>query len=368
MKNNELFKLSNERGSVTIIVAVALSVLMAFCAVVIDFGRISLEKQMLQNALDAAVLAGAQELPDSTVAAQEAAITYFKENGFSETDIQQVEFLNSNKKIRITAVQPVEYTFAKMFQDSDDTTVTVSAAAQVSTVFDPFKYALFSGSGMDLLQFMGTNTIVGNVHSNESIKNAAEITGLATAVNNIDVKVHASEGTIEGYSYINMPDFTEVTNLATTISQTTLVDIFGATYTSNTNQYTMSDTQLNNLLAAYPAAIIDGNLVINGSGVNATGAIFTTEDIEFNGSDVNMSSSDSVCFCSINGDITFNGGKGDVTGILYAPNGTITLNGNAGIFYGSIVGDQISCNGGINIIYNGQIGESIPPTEIRLVE
>lgn len=368
MKKYRLFELSNERGSLSIIVAVGITIFMAFCAVVVDVGRISLEKQRLQNALDAAVLAGAQELPDSTVGAQEAAITYFEENGYSEADIQQVEFLNLNKKIRITAVQPVEYTFAKMFQDSDDTTVTVSAASQVSTVFDPFKYALFSGSGMDLLQFKGTNTVVGNVHSNESIKNEAEITGMATAVNTIDVKVHASEGTIEGYSYINMPDFTEVTNLATTISQTTLVNIFGATYTSNNNQYSMSDTQLNNLLGAYPSALIDGNLVINGSGINATGGIFTTGGMEFNGSDVNMNASDSVCFYSINGDITFNGGKGDVTGILYAPNGTITLNGNSGIFYGSIVGNQISCNGGINITYNGQIGKSIPPTEIRLVE
>lgn len=361
-------KFSNERGSVSIIVAISITVLMAISAIVIDVGRIALEKQTLQNALDAASLAGAQELPDNTSTARQMAINYFVQNGFPETSIQQIEFLNFNKRIKITAIQPVEYTFAKIFQNGDNTTVTVSASAQISSVFDAFNYTLFSGSDMDLLQFKGNNIIAGNVHSNNSIKNAAEVTGVVTAVNTIDAKVSATGGKIEGSPTIPMPDFSDVTNLADTIDQSTLVNNFGASYTESKNEYAMSDLQLSNLLAIYPVVLINGNLVINGSGVNSTGSIMTTGDMVFNGGNVNMSASDSVCFYSMNGNITFNGGNGNVNGILYAPLGTITLNGSSGVFYGSIVGDLVNCDGGINLAYNEKAAESVPLTITRLVE
>lgn len=359
---------SNERGSVSILVAISMTVLMAFAAIVIDVGRIALEKQSLQNALDAATLAGALELPDNTTAARQIAIAYFTQNGFPETAIQQINFLNSNKTINITADQPVEYTFAKIFENGDNTTVSVSASAQISSVFEAFKYTLFSASEMDLLQFKGNNIITGNVHSNNSIKNAAEVTGVVTAVNTIDCRVSATGGKIPGSPVVEMPDFNDVTDLATTIDQSTLIDVFGASYTENKNEYAMSDAQLDDLLSMYPIALINGNLTVNGSGTHSTGSIMTTGDIVFNGGNVNMDASDSVCFYSVNGDITFNGGNGNVNGILYAPNGAITLNGGGGIFYGSIVGDMVTCDGGITLTYNEKAAQSLPPTITRLVE
>ncbi|MHC1721574.1 MAG: Tad domain-containing protein [Aminipila sp.] len=360
--------LSQEQGSVSIIVAISMAVLMAFSAIVIDLGRVALEKQALQNALDAACLAGAKELPDNISTARQMAVTYFEQNGFSEADIQQIEFLNSNKQIRISADQPVEYTFAKIFQSNDNTIVSVSAAAQASSVFDPFKYTLFSGSEMDLLQFKGQNIINGNVHSNNSIKNAATVTGVVTAVNTIDAKVYASGGKIEDSSYVHMPDFSDVINLATTINQSTLINVFGASYKDGSNEYTMSDGQINNLLSMYPTVLINGNLAVNGSGINTTGSIITTGDMVFNGGNVNMNTSSSVCFYSANGNITFNGGNGNVNGILYAPSGTIRLNGSSGVFYGCVVGDLVTCDGGINLSYNSQVAQSIPLTITRLVE
>lgn len=363
-----LNEFAKERGSASIILAISISVLMAFSAIVIDVGRVALEKQSLQNALDAASLAGAQELPGNTVKAEQMAVTYFEQNGYAKESIQNVEFINFNKKIRISAIQTVGYTFAKIFENGGNATVSVSASAQKSSVFDSFSYTLFSGSDMDLLQFKGQNIIYGNVHSNNSIKNAAEVTGVVTAVNTIDSKVHATGGIIEGSAYVTMPDINEVKNLATFIDQSTLINNYGATYTANKNEYAMSDEQLNALLIMYPTVLINGNLVINGSGVNSTGSIITAGDIVFNGSNVTMTSSASVCFCSLNGDITFNGGNGNVNGILYAPMGTITLNGSGGIFYGSIVGDLVTCDGGINLSYDAKAANSVPLTITRLVE
>jgi Predicted membrane protein len=368
MSDSILSKFSKEHGSVSIVVALSMTVLMAFSAIVIDVGRVALEKQALQNALDAATLAGAQELPDNTSTAQQMAVAYFEQNGYPKEAIQQIVFLNSNKEIRITATQPVEYTFAKILNQGDNTSVTVSAAAQKSSVFDPFHYTLFSGSDMDLLQFKGNNIITGNVHSNNCIKNAAEVTGVVTAVNTIDARVYASGGKIENSAYVSIPDFTDVTNLATIIDQNTLINAFGATYTDSKNEYALSDGQLNNLLSMHPTVLINGNLVINGSGINSTGSIITTGDMVFNGSGVNMDASDSVCFYTMNGGITFNGGSGNVNGILFAPSGTITLNGSSGVFYGSIVGDLVNCDGGINLTYDPKVAESVPRTITRLVE
>ncbi|QHI71339.1 Tad domain-containing protein [Aminipila terrae] len=357
-----------EQGSVTIMVALFITVLMAFTAIVIDVGRVALEKQQLQSAVDAACLAGAQELPDSIVAAKQKSIMYFEENGFDEEEIDQIEFVNSNKRIRITASHPVEYTFAKIFKREDNTKVSVSAAAECSSVFGPFKYALFSGSEMDLLQFKGQNIIDGNVHSNNSIKNAATVTGVVTAVNTIDAKVNASSGKIENSPYVSMPDFSDVLTLATTVNQSTLINVFGASFKASSNQYTMSAEQLNAMLSVYSTVFINGNLTINGSGIHSNGSILATGDMTFNGSNVSMNASDSVCFYSMNGNITFNGGSGDVTGILYAPKGTVRLNGNSGIFYGSIVGDLVTCDGGINLTYSSQAAQSVPFTITRLVE
>lgn len=368
MKGFLFRKLKKERGSISIIAAISITVLMAFSAIVIDVGRVALEKQALQNALDAASLAGAKELPDNLPAAREMAISFFVQNGFSSAAIQNIDFSNSNKRIKITASQPVEYTFAKIFENGDNTTVTVSASAQISSVFDPFKYTLFSGSGIDLLQFKGSNIITGNVHSNNSIKNAAEVSGIVTAVNTIDARVSASGGKIEGAAFVDMPDFTDVLNLASSLDPNTLINVFGASYDTNKSMYTLSDTQLNDLLSSYPIASINGNLTVNGSGINATGSIMTTGNVVFNGGNVNMGISDSVCFYSINGSITLNGGNGNVNGILYAPKGTVALNGSGGVFYGSIVGDLVTCDGGINLTYNQQVAGSLPLTITRLVE
>jgi len=361
--------LLKEKGSVTILMAITITVLMGFSAVAVDVGRIALERQSLQNALDAACLAGVNDLPGNTVTAQEQALLCFEQNGYPREDIQNIEFLNANKQIRLTARESVDYTFANVFNNGSSKTVNVAAAAETTNVFEPYDYALFSGSDMDLLQFKGQNIITGDVHANNSIKNDAQVYGSVTAVNNIDCKITATGTKTEGVPAISMPDISHVVRRATVIDQYTLVNVFGATYTSNKDEYAMSAGQLNNLLSAYPTTImIDGNLTINGSGVNSCGNLIVTGDITFNGGDVSMGDSSSVCLFSLNGNITFNGGDGNVRGILYAPSGTITMNGGNGIFYGSIIANVVASNGGINIVYDPQVNDSLPLTISRLVE
>lgn len=357
----------NEKGAIAIIVALGMSVLLGFSALAVDVGRVALEKQDLQNALDSAALAGAQELPGSTSQATVKVKEYFVLHGFAESDITNIEYLNSNRKVRVSGEKEVDYTFARIFNQGNSTKVAVAAAAQVGNPFDSYNYALFSGSELDLLQFTGKNTIVGDVHSNNSLKNAADITGKATAVGTIDAKINASEGEEAGVAPIPMPDFSGVVDEATTLTLENLA-AYGVTRKNTKSPYVMSAEQYNTIMGLHPLIYIDGEVEINGTGINTSGALITSGDITFNGGKVNMSSSLTMALCSLEGDITFNGGKGDINGLIYAPKGTVNLNGGGGIINGSVMADIIDSSGGVEVHYDGSAADSLPASVIRLVE
>lgn len=357
-----------ERGAVAVIVALSMVVLIGFSAIVIDYGSLASQKRALQNAVDSACLAAAQNLPDDTYEAQLTAQEYLSANVPQAylNAIDGVVFSNNNKMVTVSATQTVDYIFAKVLTGSASTTVSATAAALVTNVFGPFEYALFSGSEIDLLQFSGQNYIVGDVHSNYNVKNAAVVEGTVTAVGTIDGKIVA-DLKIPGYSTLSMPDFTSIVDLATELSQTTLLS-YGAEYKNGT--YTLSPDELNILLADYAdkTILITGDLVIDGTGVSATGCLIVTGNITFNGSNVDMASSDAMCLASLNGDITFNGAEGDFNGILFAPNGTVTLNGSSSILKGSVIADIVDSNGGVTIHYYADAQNSIPDTQIQLVD
>ena len=80
--------LKDESGATVVIVALFMVVLLGFAALAIDGGRLYLEKSRLQKALDAAVLAGAQELRSSPDKAKSIAIDTAQKNGFTITKDQ----------------------------------------------------------------------------------------------------------------------------------------------------------------------------------------------------------------------------------------------------------------------------------------
>ncbi len=67
-------ELSEEKGSVMVMVLIGLLVLIGFTGLVIDGGSLYLTKSRLQNAADAAALAGAQDLPTGGTAANTAVV------------------------------------------------------------------------------------------------------------------------------------------------------------------------------------------------------------------------------------------------------------------------------------------------------
>ena len=63
---------NGERGQILPLVAIALVALLGICAFSIDVGYAYYAKRQLQSAVDAAALAGAQDLPNATLAFQTA--------------------------------------------------------------------------------------------------------------------------------------------------------------------------------------------------------------------------------------------------------------------------------------------------------
>lgn len=127
--------IGNQKGSVMIMVAIVLVVLVGITALVVDGGSRYLTKSKLQNAADAAALAAAAKLPDVT-AANTAAKNYAYNNGVAKANTTSTTPYNGdNKKIQVVCQQNVPYTFARIF-GSTGGIVTASAVAKANYEWD----------------------------------------------------------------------------------------------------------------------------------------------------------------------------------------------------------------------------------------
>ena len=82
--------LFQERGVTVVLVALMLLVLLGFAAMAVDVGELLWNRHALQNAVDAAALAGVRELPEDPAAADTVARRYLADNlaELSDVDIQ----------------------------------------------------------------------------------------------------------------------------------------------------------------------------------------------------------------------------------------------------------------------------------------
>jgi len=116
---------SQERGSVVVLVALALTALLGFCAIVTDVGLLYAKKAQLQNTVDAAAMAGVQELPNNLSEAEQKARDYASRNGVPAVT---VTFNASNVKIIVQATQQVPTYFARIWGITQEQ-ISVSARA-----------------------------------------------------------------------------------------------------------------------------------------------------------------------------------------------------------------------------------------------
>jgi Flp pilus assembly protein TadG len=101
---------ARRRGSVSMIVALGLVVLLGFCALGVDYGVLANDANQLQRAADAAALAGAQKLPnpgEATTAAYNVAALNFVPNVSPNTVTVSVNSDNSKITVVCTRNRPL---------------------------------------------------------------------------------------------------------------------------------------------------------------------------------------------------------------------------------------------------------------------
>lgn len=105
--------LRTRKGTSMVIFSLALVVLMGCLSISVDIGVLLSEKMKIGNAVDAAALAGAQELINSEDNAEDVANMYLVKNGIDPDDVK-VEAVDGGLGINVEAKKNVEYYFAKI--------------------------------------------------------------------------------------------------------------------------------------------------------------------------------------------------------------------------------------------------------------
>jgi len=355
MTIHRLKNLLDEKGATTILIALAMVPLLGLAGLVADVGLLYIKKQAVQNALDAACLAGAQELPD-TGAAEARALEFAALNGVNTEEIE-VSFSNNNRRLTLSYTKTQDLFFLPVL-GIDSADLRAVAAAEAGSPGRAFDYALFSGSDSATLSLNGNSlSINGSVHTNQNFQangNYIQVTGACEAVgtvstngNYIDIPYRCPQA-----GHVDMPDYSdEIQAQAQAAGQ-----VFNTSVQYNGNSVNVDHS-----------IYVNGSVHLNGNTINGTGAILATGNIYINGNCLSASSQDQVCLYS-QGNISINGNYITIEGILYAPGGTIQFNGNYITVKGKVIGNAVLFNGNYISITGGAITvTSLPSSGSRLV-
>jgi len=118
----------NEKGSTIILFALVITVIIGFVGLAVDFGYAVLKDLQLTNAIDAATLAAAQDLLESTSAATDTAHEYLQKNGI-DPNMVTITFSDSNHSIRLEASTTVDNRFMRVLGKN---TTGIGAAAKAT--------------------------------------------------------------------------------------------------------------------------------------------------------------------------------------------------------------------------------------------
>lgn len=127
--------LNNRRGSVQVLVAISMVVILAAAALVIDVGTSMGIRMNLSNGLDAAALAGGTELPSNPDRALTVVNQYLQANSIDPASVQ-VSITEGNRKLKLIGTKVVNTTFARVLGINSttvgaDATVIIGSASAV---------------------------------------------------------------------------------------------------------------------------------------------------------------------------------------------------------------------------------------------
>jgi hypothetical protein len=376
---SRLFRfLMGNRGTSMVFIAMSMMVITASTALVTDIGMVVIEKTRMNTAVDAATLAAAKDLPSTTTAIA-TANHYIQENGYNPSDIA-ISFSESNNVISITGTKQVNHTFARVL-GYDSTTIHPAASARKSGSFGPaFDYAIYSGTTypggysvklQNVLTISGSaNTVNGSVHANYRVDVSASSTTITGTCEGVDtVNIGSNPGITNPRPYspnVPMPDF----SAAKPIIKAAAIAA-GRYYSGN-----FSKTNCGSALNLTSPVYVEGNANLSDISFSGAGCIYVKGTIDITGTGTSYASDSNICMYSdyvspnkSSEAINFGGSDKNFKGILYAPNGSISVTGSNYTFNGSVVGKVVDISGSAKVFTKSDVAASFPYVEesIRLI-
>jgi len=128
-------RLRQESGQALVLAAASMVVILGMAAMAIDVGMFLQERRDLQNAADAAALAGAQELPYAPAGAVADATAWAEQNGIAVGELEGVTVSTTyatDDTITVQVKRDVPWVFARVLGRGSDT-VRADASARVGS-------------------------------------------------------------------------------------------------------------------------------------------------------------------------------------------------------------------------------------------
>ena len=363
-------RLRARRGQSIILLVGFLVALMGGVAASVTVGTVYFAQTRLQNAVDAAALAGAQqEMQGDAPTANQG---YLTQQNMPQATIQVTPLTTPARAVQAVGTVKVPGSFASLF-GIKQFTVRARGVAQI-TVEGPFKYALFQGLQPSQLTVSGNTTVNGGAHSNGTlaISGSGCVNGSATAssAGSTASSRPPCTTTVAQIPYVPMPDWTlaQVTPQNAQVISGTGCNTLPLTLTGNYILY-CNWTQSSQVTVDGNVLVEPGYNVTLGGGIVIAGSLTTDKgSITIKGGLTQDGNGPEAVLAALNGgNITIKGNDA-IDGVLYAPGGTVTLKGTQTIS-GAVVGDQVSLSGNKTITYNVQNPpKDIPIQQVALIQ
>ncbi len=304
--------IKNEKGSIIVLVAISMTVLLGFSALAVDYGSMTNQRSLLQNAADAAALAGA-------IKGEDVAREYVMANttGVAPEDIIITQPTPTSMTVSIR--KDTQAFFSHLLTGSSTNEVAASATAEYTIQSPGAGYAIWAE---DEVELKNKSVINGDVHSN---------TG--TAPGNFDFKANVTINGNKTYYKESMPDYS------------VLQEDIDATYSGDLtlkNEGDKAALKRDYGIETGDTLYVPGTVNIHKNAGVIDFNIISDGNIKFNGSTQVV---DTMFIYSKNGSIEFDGSNGALAMLLYAPKGTVTWNGQGTDLRGAIVAQNFIENG-----------------------
>ncbi len=173
-----------DRGSVAVLVALLLPLMMGMAGLAVDVGSWYLTQAQLQAAADAAALAGAADLPSSPSGAEAYAQSLASKDVSGATVTPVTPYNGNSSEIQVTLSKPGSLWFAS-FLGISAPTITASAVAENTPGTGSFVYAASTACNAISITNSGSLDVSTTVWSNGGI--TAVNSGTVTVTGQVDV-------------------------------------------------------------------------------------------------------------------------------------------------------------------------------------